>query len=168
MNKAVLLRRCSSIALIAWLWAIPHRPQPILLFLIRRRVRGSKSQPGWVIALSRSAKDRAELSFPLPPGADDEDLALTVVFTEEPGAYLSVFWQPEQGDRQASLRQLDGKYRATEPADASDQSADDGRTRKNHSPIEFAISKCNSSAGSIGFVREWLGWWIRRQTEHWL
>jgi hypothetical protein len=46
------------------------------------------------------AKDRAELSFPVTPSADDNDIALTVVFNEETGAYLSVFWQPEEGDRE--------------------------------------------------------------------
>jgi hypothetical protein len=46
------------------------------------------------------AKDRAELSFPVTPSAQDNDIAMTVVFNEEPGAYLSVFWQPEQGDRE--------------------------------------------------------------------
>src|ERR1700737_2068552 len=62
------------------------------------------------------------------------------------------------------MRQLAGKYRAAKPADAADQSTDDGRTRKNYSPIEFAISECNSgqdrlvaswsrSAGGIGAKR---------------
>src|SRR5258708_32522484 len=47
-----------------------------------------------------AAKGRAELSFPVMPSADDNDIALTIVFNEEAGAYLSVFWQPEQGDRE--------------------------------------------------------------------
>jgi hypothetical protein len=47
-----------------------------------------------------AARERAELSFPITPGAEDQDLALTVVFNEEPGAYLSVYWQPKTGERE--------------------------------------------------------------------
>jgi hypothetical protein len=100
MNKGVLLRRCSSIALIAWLWAIPHRAAADP-FVFDPTTSSRVEIPVWMgdrpVA---AARERAELSFPITPGSEDEDLALTVVFTEEPSAYLSVFWQPEQGERQ--------------------------------------------------------------------
>ena len=45
-------------------------------------------------------KPQAELSFPVVPGADDDDLALTVVFREETGGFLSVYWENSFGKRQ--------------------------------------------------------------------
>ncbi len=45
-------------------------------------------------------KSQAELSFPVVPGADDNDLALTVVFKEEIGGFLSVYWENSFGKRQ--------------------------------------------------------------------
>jgi hypothetical protein len=45
-------------------------------------------------------KSQAELSFPVVPGADDDDLALTVVFQEEVGGFLSVYWEDSFGKRQ--------------------------------------------------------------------
>jgi hypothetical protein len=57
--------------------------------------------PEWMADRPVAApKERAELSFPITPGPEDQDLALTVVFNEEPGAYLSVFWLPATGDRE--------------------------------------------------------------------
>ena len=47
-----------------------------------------------------SAKAHAELAFPIVPGHDNNDLALTVVFQEEMGQYLSVYWQDRDGSRQ--------------------------------------------------------------------
>ena len=46
------------------------------------------------------ASNHAELSFHIVPVADDDDLALTVVFVENMGGYLSVYWQPQGGSRQ--------------------------------------------------------------------
>jgi hypothetical protein len=46
------------------------------------------------------ASNHAELSFHIVPVADDDDLALTVVFVEEMGSYLGVYWQPQGGSRQ--------------------------------------------------------------------
>ena len=45
-------------------------------------------------------KAQAELSLPVVPGSDDDDLALTVVFREESGAYLSVYWEDSSGKRE--------------------------------------------------------------------
>lgn len=45
-------------------------------------------------------KSQAELSFPVVPGVDDNDLALTVVFQEETGGFLSVYWENSFGKRQ--------------------------------------------------------------------
>jgi hypothetical protein len=45
-------------------------------------------------------KSEAELSFPVVPGPDDDDLALTVVFQEEIGGFLSVYWENSFGKRQ--------------------------------------------------------------------
>jgi hypothetical protein len=47
-----------------------------------------------------TASNHAELSFQIVPVADDDDLALTVVFMEEMGGYLGVYWQPQGGSRQ--------------------------------------------------------------------
>ena len=47
-----------------------------------------------------SPKPQAELSFPVVPGADDDDLALTVVFQEEIGGFLSVYWENTLGKRE--------------------------------------------------------------------
>jgi hypothetical protein len=45
-------------------------------------------------------KSQAELSLPVVPGADDDDLALTVVFQEEIGGFLSVYWESSLGKRE--------------------------------------------------------------------
>jgi hypothetical protein len=45
-------------------------------------------------------KSQAELSLPVVPGPDDDDLALTVVFQEEIGGFLSVYWENSFGKRQ--------------------------------------------------------------------
>jgi hypothetical protein len=45
-------------------------------------------------------KSQAELALPVVPGADDDDLALTVVFQEEIGGFLSVYWENSFGKRQ--------------------------------------------------------------------
>jgi hypothetical protein len=46
------------------------------------------------------ASNHAELSFQILPVADDDDLAVTVVFVENMGGYLSMYWQPQGGSRQ--------------------------------------------------------------------
>jgi hypothetical protein len=46
-----------------------------------------------------SPKEHAELSFPVIPGSDDDDLVLTVVFNDQIGSYLSVYWVDEEGQR---------------------------------------------------------------------
>ncbi len=57
--------------------------------------------PNWIPERPvASAKEHAELAFPVQPGSNDEDLALTVVFQEELGSYLSVWWQDRDGKRQ--------------------------------------------------------------------
>src|SRR5262249_36988012 len=45
-------------------------------------------------------KPQAELSFPIVPGPDDDDLVLTVVFQEEAGGFLSVYWENSFGKRE--------------------------------------------------------------------
>jgi hypothetical protein len=99
MNKDVL-RRCSLIAFGSWLLLVPHLATADT-FVFDPTTSSRLDIPVWMgdrpVAV---AKDRAELSFPVTPGTDDNDMALTVVFNEESGAYLSVFWQPEQGDRE--------------------------------------------------------------------
>ena len=49
-------------------------------------------------------KSQAELSLPVVPGPDDDDLALTVVFQEEIGGFLSVYWENSFGKRQVGRR----------------------------------------------------------------
>jgi hypothetical protein len=46
------------------------------------------------------ASNHAELSFHIVPVADDDDLAVTAVFVENMGGYLSLYWQPQGGSRQ--------------------------------------------------------------------
>ena len=62
---------------------------------------GRVTYPDWIpsrpVAVPR---EHAELSFPIVPGPDDYDLVLTVVFQEELGAFLSVYWQDRDGNRQ--------------------------------------------------------------------
>ena len=43
---------------------------------------------------------RQSFLFPSCPAADDDDLALTVVFQEEVGGFLSVYWESALGKRQ--------------------------------------------------------------------
>ncbi|MBV8586365.1 MAG: hypothetical protein JO308_08770 [Verrucomicrobia bacterium] len=53
--------------------------------------------PDWPVA---SVGPRSELAVPIRPGVEDLDLAVTVVFREEIGGYLAVFWEPSFGSRQ--------------------------------------------------------------------
>jgi hypothetical protein len=99
MNEDVL-RCCWLIGFGSWLIIMPHLAIADT-FVFDPTTSSRVDLPAWMsdrpVAV---AKDRAELSFPVTPSAEDNDIALTVVFNEEPGAYLSVFWQPEQGDRE--------------------------------------------------------------------
>jgi hypothetical protein len=99
MNEGVLCC-CRLIALSSLLVIVPHRVIADT-FVFDPTTSSRVDLPGWMndrpVAV---AKDRAELSFPIMPSAEDDDVALTVVFNEEPGAYLSVFWQPQEGDRE--------------------------------------------------------------------
>jgi hypothetical protein len=99
MNEDVL-RRCALIVLGSWL-LVALRPAGAETFVFDPTTSSRVDIPAWMgerpVAVAR---DRAELSFPVKPGPEDNDIALTVVFNEEPGSYLSVFWQPEQGGRE--------------------------------------------------------------------
>ncbi len=99
MNEDVL-RCCSLIGFGSWLIIMAHTAIADT-FVFDPTTSSRVDLPAWMsdrpVAV---AKDRAELSFPVTPSAEDNDIALTVVFNEEAGAYLSVFWQPEQGDRE--------------------------------------------------------------------
>ncbi len=70
-------------------------------FTFDLRATGRLEFPAWIpdrpLALPKS---QAELSFPVVPGADDNDLAVTVVFQEELGGFLSVYWESSFGKRQ--------------------------------------------------------------------
>lgn len=99
MNVDVL-RCCLLIVLSSLLVILPHRLIADT-FVFDPTTSSRLDLPVWMsdrpVAV---AKDRAELSFPVTPSVEDDDIALTVVFNEEPGAYLSVYWQPRQGDRE--------------------------------------------------------------------
>ena len=57
--------------------------------------------PAWIPQRPvAAAKDHAELALPIIPGPADTDLVLTVVFREEPGSFLAVYWQDRDGRRQ--------------------------------------------------------------------
>lgn len=70
-------------------------------FVFDPTTNGRVPLPSWLpdrpVAI---ASNHAELSFPINPVSDDDDLALTVVFVEDFGGYLSVYWQPQGGSRQ--------------------------------------------------------------------
>jgi len=62
---------------------------------------GHVTYPSWVPHRPvATAREHAELSFPIQPVPNDYDLVLTVVFQEELGAFLSVYWQDRDGNRQ--------------------------------------------------------------------
>src|ERR1700722_12678912 len=70
-------------------------------FTFDLRATGRLEFPSWIPDRPlASPKSQAELSFPVVPGADDDDLALTVVFQEEIGGFLSVYWESALGKRQ--------------------------------------------------------------------
>ena len=62
-------------------------------FVFDPTTNGRVPLPSWLpdrpVAI---ASNHAELAFTVIPVADDDDLALTVVFVEEMGGYLSVYW----------------------------------------------------------------------------
>jgi hypothetical protein len=70
-------------------------------FTFDLKTTGRLEFPAWIpdrpLAIPKS---QSELSFPVVPGADDDDLALTVVFQEEIGGFLSVYWENAFGKRQ--------------------------------------------------------------------
>jgi hypothetical protein len=70
-------------------------------FTFDLKATGRLEFPAWIPDRPlASPKSQAELSFPVVPGADDDDLALTVVFQEEVGGFLSVYWENSLGKRQ--------------------------------------------------------------------
>lgn len=57
--------------------------------------------PSWVPERPLAVpKEQSELSFPIVPDAAGSDLVVTVVFREEIGSYLSVYWENTDGKRQ--------------------------------------------------------------------
>ena len=70
-------------------------------FTFDLRATGRLEFPSWIpdrpVAVPKS---QSELSFPVVPGSDDDDLVLTVVFQEELGGFLSVYWQSALGNRE--------------------------------------------------------------------
>src|SRR5215469_8378482 len=70
-------------------------------FTFDLRATGRLEFPSWIpdrpIAYPKA---QSELSFPIVPGSDDDDLALTVVFQEETGGFLSVYWENALGKRE--------------------------------------------------------------------
>jgi hypothetical protein len=70
-------------------------------FMFDLKATGRLEFPAWIPDRPLAfPKAQSELSFPIVPGADDDDLALTVVFQEEPGGFLSVYWQSALGKRE--------------------------------------------------------------------
>jgi hypothetical protein len=70
-------------------------------FTFDLKATGRLEFPAWIpdrpLAVPES---QAELSFPVVPGPDDDDLAVTIVFQEEIGGFLSVYWESALGKRQ--------------------------------------------------------------------
>jgi hypothetical protein len=70
-------------------------------FTFDLRATGRLEFPAWIPDRPLAhPESQAELSFPVVPGADDDDLAVTVVFQEEIGGFLSVYWESSFGKRQ--------------------------------------------------------------------
>jgi len=70
-------------------------------FTFDLRATGRLEFPAWIPDRPLAyPKSQAELAFPVVPGADDDDLAITVVFQEEMGGFLSVYWESALGKRQ--------------------------------------------------------------------
>jgi hypothetical protein len=70
-------------------------------FTLDLTTTGHPTFPVWMPERPLAApKPQAELSFPVVPGANDDDLALTVVFREEVGGFLSVYWENALGRRE--------------------------------------------------------------------
>ena len=70
-------------------------------FTFDLKATGRLEFPAWIPDRPlASPKAHSELSFPVVPGPDDNDLALTVVFQEEMGGFLSVYWENALGQRQ--------------------------------------------------------------------
>jgi hypothetical protein len=70
-------------------------------FTFDLRATGRLEFPAWIPDRPLAfPKPQAELSFPVVPGSDDDDLALTIVFQEETGGFLSVYWESALGERQ--------------------------------------------------------------------
>jgi hypothetical protein len=78
--------------------ALPLRAES---FLFDLATTGKVVFPGWMPERPvAAAKAQAELSFPIVPGNADEDLAVTIVFQEEFGGYLSVYWLADDGRKE--------------------------------------------------------------------
>ena len=70
-------------------------------FTFDLKATGRLEFPAWIPDRPlASPQSQAELSFPVVPGSDDDDLALTIVFREEIGGFLSVYWESALGKRQ--------------------------------------------------------------------
>jgi hypothetical protein len=70
-------------------------------FTLDLTTTGRPEFPIWMPERPLAApKPQAELSLPVVPGSDDDDLALTVVFREEVGGFLSVYWENSFGKRE--------------------------------------------------------------------
>ncbi|MEY2614778.1 MAG: hypothetical protein QOH78_551 [Verrucomicrobiota bacterium] len=70
-------------------------------FTFDLKATGRLEFPAWIPDRQLAhPESQAELSFPVVPGADDDDLAVTVVFQEEIGGFLSVYWESSFGKRQ--------------------------------------------------------------------
>ena len=70
-------------------------------FTFDLKATGRLEFPAWIPDRPLAhPESQAELSFPVVPGADDDDLAVTVVFQEEIGGFLSVYWESSFGKRQ--------------------------------------------------------------------
>jgi hypothetical protein len=97
-NAAEMGRAQSLFAVFFWLAGIAAAHADS--FTLDLTTTGRPAFPIWMPERPLAApKSQAELSFPVVPGSDDDDLALTVVFQEEAGAFLSVYWEDSSGNR---------------------------------------------------------------------
>jgi hypothetical protein len=96
--SAICVRRCPVVFVGFCLLGSPRSLADTLTFDLM--TPGHVVFPSWMPERPlASPKEHAELSFPVIPGPDDDDLVLTVVFNDQIGSYLSVYWVDEEGQR---------------------------------------------------------------------
>jgi hypothetical protein len=92
LKNAAEMGRAQSLVAAGVLWLACIYQSQADSFTLDLTTTGRPAFPTWMPERPLAApKPEAELSFPVVPGPDDDDLALTIVFQEEVGGFLSVY-----------------------------------------------------------------------------